>query len=103
MPNESSFLALNDFVYLLFVYATITNYPKMLEFKKNQSSGAVDKVLRRNSKGCDVVEDGKNNTDFVKCIILKIQQRNGIKHLFVRYDENARHEVIMDIEELLKK
>ena len=101
VPDKNDFLVLNDFVYLLFVYATLANYPKMVEFKKHQSASVVDKVLRRNSKGC-VIDGDKNSTDFIKCVILKTQQRAGIQPLFVRYDENGRHEVKMDIEELLQ-
>jgi len=94
--GNESIRVLNDFVYLLFIHSNITNYPKMFEFKENQLPIVVNKVLQRNSNGCSI------GSDFVRCVIIGIQQRNGIQALFVRYDENARHEIKMDIEKILK-
>ena len=97
MMDNKDINALNDFVYLVFAYSNISNYPNMLEFKANQVPTHVDQVLKRNAADCAL------GGQFVKCVLMGMQSKYRIKSLFFRYDEKNKHVEEVDILQMISE
>ena len=87
---------INDFVYFLFSYNLIYNYQNIKQFNSSRPNYESTIVINRNSDNC------LGQDEILECVILGIQKKNKIQWKSVRYDENARNETILSLDEILE-
>jgi hypothetical protein len=84
---------LADFVYMYFYYLPTSNHPSVFEFRKSCGDKYVDRIIERNSECCKNVLGNKQ----VKCVLERMAMKHKIRLKFVRYDEQQRNEVLVDL------
>ena len=88
---------LTDFVYIYLFF--VSDYNALADFKNKTGNKYISEIIKRNSEGCV----GKSDREMAKCILKLLANRYSIKIKFVRYDENRRNEVGIDLKAQLNQ